>query len=296
MRQQQESSRLIVRGESSSSGSGSGKNSGNDNCYNNNSSDIEMMPYSNGNDDDNKQSGNMMSDGNQSSTAEDHTKFIVLGGLDGLLAAISIIFGATGAGYDWSVVVVLGAAIIFAGAFAIGIDEYLSCKAHHEFVQAERRRGKWEFKHDKAGRIEEMIQIFEMKGMNHDDAVSVVNKMAKYENFFISLMVTEGLGLQSPEDDDDNLVLEAFILFCSYVGFGCLPLLVLYAGHEQMSSENLCTSAGICVSVVLFLLGSAKGSFSSASWLYCATESLIFGLSCAVISYTVGVYLSSYIG
>ena len=265
MMRQQENLRLIARGD--------------------NSRDVEMMPYS-GNEDD------TMSDDQHS---EDHTKFIVLGGLDGVLAAISIVFGATGAGYEWSVVVVLGTAIIFAGAFAIGVDEYLSCKAHKEFVQAERRRGQWEFKHDKAGRIKEMVKIFEMKGMNREDATSVVNKMAQHEAFFISLMVTEGLGLQPPEEEDGNLVVEAFILFCSYVGFGCLPLVVLYAGHDQMSGDNLYTSAGICMGVLLFVLGSAKGSFSSSSWLYFAMESLIFGLSCAIISYTVGIYIASYV-
>ena len=90
----------------------------------------------------------------------------------------------------------LGVAIIFTGAFTLGTDECLSSKAHNQFVQAEKRKGQWEFKHDRAGKIKEMVKIFEMKGVDHADAEIIINKMAKHENFFISLMVTEGLGLQ----------------------------------------------------------------------------------------------------
>ena len=108
-------------------------------------------------------------------------------------------------------------------------------------------------------------------------------------------MVTEGLGLQPPDDDDFNLLTEGFILFCSYIGFGCLPLIVLYIGHEYLSSDDLFKSAVMFMGAILFLLGSAKGNFSSASWIYCAMESLLFGIACAVISYTVGGVISSYV-
>ena len=265
---QQENSRLIAKG-----GGGASK-------------DIEMLPYSStGND------GSFAED----APAEDHTKAIVLGGVDGVLASSAVVFGAIGAGYEWSVVVVLGVAIIFTGAFTLGADECLSSKAHNQFVQAEKRKGQWEFKHDRAGKIKEMMKIFEMKGVDHADAEIIINKMAKHENFFISLMVTEGLGLQLPEDDDSSLILEAFVMFCSFLVFGCVPLAVIYMGHGQMSGENLCMAAGTCIGTLLFLLGAAKGSFSSASWLFCAVESLLFGLSCAVISYTVGSSIASYI-
>jgi hypothetical protein len=87
--------------------------------------------------------------------------------------------GAAGAGFDWEVTVVLGFSVISAGAFAVGIDEFLSCRAHKEFVQAEKRRGQWEFKHDRSGRIKEMVKLFELKGMSRPDAEICVTKMAQ---------------------------------------------------------------------------------------------------------------------
>lgn len=91
---------------------------------------------------------------------------------------------------------ILGFANVVANALTMGVGEYLSSRAHKEYVEAETRRELYEFKRDKLGEIKEMVNIFEAKGMNRLDAELVVKKMAQYEGFFINLMITEELGLQ----------------------------------------------------------------------------------------------------
>lgn len=44
-------------------------------------------------------------------------------------------------------VVAVAFAAIFASALSIGITEYRSSTAHQDFLQAEKRRKLWEFKH-----------------------------------------------------------------------------------------------------------------------------------------------------
>eukprot|EP00978_Attheya_sp_CCMP212_P040752 scaffold225773_cov24-Attheya_sp.AAC.1 len=51
------------------------------------------------------------------------------------------------------------------------------------------------------GEIREMIDIFISKGMSPPDAESVITTMAKYQDFFVDMMMTEELGLQVPDDD-----------------------------------------------------------------------------------------------
>jgi vacuolar iron transporter family protein len=101
-------------------------------------------------------------------------------------------------------------------------------------------------------------------------------------------MVTEGLGLQPPDDDDFSLITEAIVMFLSYGGFGSIPLIVYYLGHSSMSVNHCFGTAAIATGLTLCILGSSKSSFSSSPWYYCATESVLFGVFCAVISYTVG--------
>jgi vacuolar iron transporter family protein len=52
----------------------------------------------------------------------------------------------------------------------------------------------------------------------------VVRKMAKYDAFFVNVMMVEELGLQVPDPDDD-IVKEGVIMFLSFAGFGAMPLL-----------------------------------------------------------------------
>jgi hypothetical protein len=65
-----------------------------------------------------------------------------------------------GAGLSAKVLVVIGFAILSANCVHVGISEYLSSKAHKEFLQAEKRRELWEFKHYKDGEINEVLIAF----------------------------------------------------------------------------------------------------------------------------------------
>ena len=53
----------------------------------------------------------------------------------------------------------MGFSTIAANALSMGAGEYLSSKAHREFVQAEKRRELWEFKHFKDVEIKEVGKI-----------------------------------------------------------------------------------------------------------------------------------------
>ena len=46
-----------------------------------------------------------------------------------------------------------------------------------------------------------MIDIYVSKGLSQRDATVVIKTMAKYENFFVDIMMQQELELQVPEDD-----------------------------------------------------------------------------------------------
>lgn len=56
----------------------------------------------------------------------------------------------------WTVVVLLGLSNVVANALAMGICEFLSSKAHMEFVMAEKRRALWEFKHYRQNEVDQV--------------------------------------------------------------------------------------------------------------------------------------------
>lgn len=54
----------------------------------------------------------------------------------------------------------MGFSTIAANALSMGAGEYLSSKAHREFIQAEKRRELWEFKHFKDVETKEVRTYF----------------------------------------------------------------------------------------------------------------------------------------
>ncbi len=163
---------------------------------------------------------------------------------------------------SWKVVLILGFSNIIADALAMGVGEYLSSKAHKDFVVAEKRREQWEFRNNKEGEINEMIDIFTKRGMDRTDADLVIRKMAQYETFFINLMISEELGLHPPEENDSILILDAFIMFISFSGFGSIPILAYLLGPlNNFSDHYLYIISCIITGLSLFLLGCVKSTF-----------------------------------
>lgn len=216
-------------------------------------------------------------------------KSLVFGGYDGIISSLAIVCGCAGANLSWKVVVVLGVASTISNSFSTGLSEFLSSKAHREFIQAEKRREMWEFKHYKDHEITEMVNRFESRGMARRDAEQVVGRMAQYEGFFVGLMVSEELGLQLPEDDDALLITDAFVMFISFAAFGAIPVLLYCLGPLQLMSEkNLFLVAASVSLAVLVVLGIVKSTFSASNWLLSAMETLFVGVACSAIAYFVG--------
>lgn len=215
-----------------------------------------------------------------------YLKAIVFGGLDGILTIFAIVAGnldsiyqiigitqtnyicscllsgAYGGGLSWEVILILGLSNVFADAIAMGAGEYLSSKAHRDYVLTEKRREQWEYKNYKEGEIQEMIVLFNQRGMGLSDSEIVVKKMAEYEDFFIDLMVTEELGLTLPDEDEASLLKDAFAMFVSFLLFGTFPLVPFFLGpFDIVSLDHLIIAAFLCTAISLFCLGAFKSTF-----------------------------------
>jgi len=95
----------------------------------------------------------------------------------------------------------LGFSNIFADALSMGVGEFLSSKAENEWILTERRREQWEMDNYPEGEIQEMIDIYQDRGMSRKDAELVITTMSKYNDFFVNVMMAEELELQVPKDD-----------------------------------------------------------------------------------------------
>jgi VIT1/CCC1 family predicted Fe2+/Mn2+ transporter len=216
-------------------------------------------------------------------------KSIVYGGLDGIVTTFAIVAASAGGGLDLSAILIVGFSNVFADALSMGLGDALSTKSEHEFILKEREREEWEMKNNEQGELDEMVELYEQKGLSTDDAKQIIGLMSKYREFFIDVMMVEELGLQVP-DKDENVWYDGFITFCSFVLFGILPLLAYAIGPAAGYTDAnglLGIACGITL-LTLFLLGAIKSQFTVQSWYMGGLEIMFFGAFCAAIAYGIG--------
>ena len=140
----------------------------------------------------------------------------------------------------------------------MGMGDALSTSAENEHIMNERRREAWELENYREGEIKEMIELYEEKGIEPKDAEVLVRVMAKYEDFFLDVMMLEEFGMQVP-DPDENPWWSGLITFCSFVFFGVFPLLG-YCIFAQYNLDLITLFSISCAltGVMLFILGVFK--------------------------------------
>lgn len=150
------------------------------------------------------------------------------------------------------------------------------------------------------GEIKEMVDLYEAKGISHEDAVQVVTTLAKYKDFYVDLMMAQELGLQVPETNYiSESMREGMIMFCSFAFFGALPLLgyvLIPLFAPNLPSNDLFAAACIVTGLVLFFMGTVKAKFSANHWFWTGSETLLLGGACATVAFTVGQLVNNLAG
>merc|ERR1711998_552745 len=125
----------------------------------------------------------------------DYIKSIIWGGLDGIITTFAVVAAVAGSDMDIEVVIVLGFANLFADGLSMGMGDFFSSQAENAFAKNERKREMWEMDNFPEGEKKEMVELYESKGISHEDAETVVNILSKDKNTFVDIMMVEELGI-----------------------------------------------------------------------------------------------------
>lgn len=106
-------------------------------------------------------------------------KTCLFGGLDGIITTFAVVAGAGGGGLSVGVVLIMGFSSLVADALSMGVGDALSSKAETEVAEKEMQREAWELENYPEGEIKEMVEIYEGRGFEHEDARLIVTTMAK---------------------------------------------------------------------------------------------------------------------
>jgi VIT1/CCC1 family predicted Fe2+/Mn2+ transporter len=104
----------------------------------------------------------------------------VLGANDGLVSTASLMIGiAAAAPGDQSFLVKAGAAGIAAGAMSMAVGEYVSVRSQNDIEESDRLLEIEHLAIDPEGEFEELVEIYEKRGLTRELAVQVVDAMHK---------------------------------------------------------------------------------------------------------------------
>jgi len=220
----------------------------------------------------------------------DLMKQVVFGGIDGLSVSAVLISACVGGGIEPREISVIGLAVLSALAMCVGAGEFLSARAHREFMSARYRQHSWDYKHNsKQSQMNSIIEKFRSKGLGQADAEAIVKRVASNEKFFVSLLVAEDVGIQLPADNDAAVLLDALVMVVAYATFGSIPVLVFTTRELSGLAEHALTSAAIVAVVVsLFALGTAKSVYSQVNPVYAGLEVVAVALACSLAANLVG--------
>eukprot|EP01084_Bolivina_argentea_P291757 501466_1 len=192
-----------------------------------------------------------------------HFKSIIYGGLDGIISLFAIVASIYGSNFHSGLVLVLGFAKLIADGLSMGLSGFFSEKAQVDFVKSELDREQWEFDNYLQGEIDEMMEIYQSKGITKDDAEIILNTMAKYPNLFIDHMMHQELDLntklfhRSPHKN-------GLVTFISFLCFGTVPLLayiVFYGTNNNNDWSLTFVMIVILTCFTLFGMGAIKGYY-----------------------------------
>ena len=216
-------------------------------------------------------------------SAQNYLRDFVYGGVDGAVTTFAVVAGTIGASLSPRIVLILGAANLFADGFSMAASNFLGTRAESDDFE---RIAGVEARHidlDPAGEQEEIRQIYAAKGFEGSDLESIVDIITADRERWIRTMLTEEYGLPGKVRSEWMAGLSTFAAF---VFCGSVPMMPFIFG----SNDAFSTSA-VLTGIVFFLIGSIKAKWSATAWWWSGFVTFVVGGIAAALAFIVGILL-----
>lgn len=225
----------------------------------------------------------------------EYTKSVVYGGLDGIITTFAIVAACEGGALGGNTLICLGLSNLIADGLSMGIGDWVSEKAEQDLIATERAREKWEFDNFPAGEVAEMTELYMTKyGVAREDAATILGTMHKYGDLFVDHMMAVELELL-PAGDPSSAMRKGGVTFCSFVGFGSVPLLAMVSSTVfELAPRWQFRLCCIVTAVCIYLLGAGRGHITHQNVHSAGLTMLLTGGSAALSAYYISQIAAAY--
>ncbi|EDO06163.2 vacuolar iron transporter (VIT) family protein [Babesia bovis T2Bo] len=224
-------------------------------------------------------------------------KVIVFGGIDGILTMFAVVSGCAGAAISPLQTICVTIGTLLASAFSMGHGEFISSKAEHDYMEAERLREEKEVAEKPDMEKKEMFDIYTGRyNFTPEDANCLVDLTFSNKEFFLRHMMVEELGILLVKDELTP-VKRGVIMFGSFCVLGSFPL-VGFFGYFLNVAKSTSQIIGFTTTALFSILGTMclgyfKGSYTKQSRIKSAMFMAFNGIVVGLISYLSGLALTA---
>ena len=207
----------------------------------------------------------------------------VLGASDGLLSNFNLIAGVAGAQLSNKNILLTGFAGLLAGAISMALGEWISVQSTRELYKKQIRTEKDEIEAAPEEETEELVLIYQARGMDEVAARKVATRYMSNPDTAIEALTRDELGIDSKELGGSawEAAITSFLLFAAGAIIPIIPFVFFHGTTAAILSAAL-SAAG------LFAIGSAITLFTGRSILYSGIRQVLFGLAAAATVFLVG--------
>jgi vacuolar iron transporter family protein len=207
----------------------------------------------------------------------------VLGASDGLLSNFNLVMGVAGAALATRNILLTGLAGLLAGAISMALGEWISVQSSRELYAGQIKAEKEEIEKVPEEEAEELVLIYEARGMDGDSARKLAEKIISNKETALDTLVREELGINPQELGGSawEAAIMSFLLFAAGAIVPVIPYMFLGGTHAIVASALLSAAA-------LFAVGAAITLFTGRSVLYSGMRQVVFGLVAAGFTFFIG--------
>ncbi len=217
----------------------------------------------------------------------------VYGGIDGSVTTFAVVAGATGAGLESSIVIILGFANLFADGFSMSVGAYLSAKSERDNYEKHKQIEYWEVENMKEKEVQEIRDIFRDKGFEGELLEKVVKVITADKDRWVETMMKHELEM-IPSSKNPFAV--GSTTFFSFLTVGFIPLIVYVLDYTVgIGSTDKFLSASILTFVAFVFIGFLKSYVNETSRIKGIIETVLLGAIAAGVAYFVGDFLEKLI-
>jgi VIT1/CCC1 family predicted Fe2+/Mn2+ transporter len=210
---------------------------------------------------------------------------VVFGANDGLVSNLALVMGVAGATSEPAVIVLAGIAGLLAGAFSMGVGEYVSVQSQRELLGYQMALERRQIRDHPEVERSILVEAYVTRGFTLAEATHFTERVFDDEEHAVSVLLHEEVGLDARSIGSPlGAAVGSFLAFTLGALIPLVPYLLL-AGTLAFG-----TSLGVSL-VALALLGLGISRLTRRSAPYSAARQVLLGGVAAAVTYAVGAFV-----